>query len=260
MNTLKKNQTILITGGANGIGAASVRQFYQSGMNVAFIDKDKIGAQALLSEFNDSDRLKFFLCDVSQSECLKDIIQKVVDMFGGIDILFANAGYHFNATILETSDEDWGNILSVNLGGIFHTVKYTLPHMVERGKGSIVLMGSDQSFIGKKNSFAYGAIKGAIGQMTKSLALDYANHNIRVNCVCPATIDTKLSQNALSNWAYKELNGNLEKAYQLENKEHPIGRIGTPQEVAEAVYFLASDHASFITGTLLPIDGGYTAQ
>lgn len=260
MDKLKNNKTILITGGASGIGAASVRRFYQSGMNVIFIDRDERMAHILLSEFDDSERIKFFPCDVSQSKYLKDVIDKGADRFGGIDILFANAGYHFNATVLETSDEEWEDILSVNLGGVFHAVKYTLPYMLKNGRGSIILMGSDQSFIGKKRSFAYGAIKGAIGQMTKSLALDYADKNIRVNCVCPATIDTPLSQKALKGWAQREFNGDLEKVYQLEAKEHPLGRIGNAEEVAEAVYFLASENASFITGTLLPVDGGYTAQ
>lgn len=260
MDTLKNNKTVLITGGSSGIGAASVRRFYQSGMNVVFIDKDETKAHTLLSEFDHIHRVKFFPCDVSQSKCWKNMINKVADRFGGIDILFANAGYHFNATVLETSDDEWEDILSVNLGGIFHAVKHTLPYMLKKGRGSIVLMGSDQSFVGKKNSFAYGAIKGAIGQMTKSLALDYADKNIRVNCVCPATIGTPLSQKALKDWAQREFDGDMEKVYQLEAKEHPVGRIGNAEEVAEAVYFLASDQASFITGTLLPVDGGYTAQ
>lgn len=260
MDKLTNSKTVLITGGASGIGAATVKRFYQSGMNVIFIDKDEIMGHSLLSEFDDSDRVKFFPCDVSQSKCLKDMINKAADQFGGIDILFANAGYHFNATVLETSDEEWDDILSVNLGGVFHAVKYTLPYIIKKGGGSIVLMGSDQSFVGKKRSFAYGAIKGAIGQMTKSLALDYADKNIRINCVCPATIDTPLSQKALKDLAQRKFSGDLEKSYLLEAKEHPIGRIGNTEEVAEAVYFLASEHASFITGTLLPVDGGYTAQ
>ncbi len=260
MDKLKNNKTVLITGGASGIGAASVRRFYQSGMNIVFIDKDETMAQTLLSEFDDSDRVKFFPCDISQSKCLKEVINKAVDKFGGIDILFANAGYHFNATVLETSDEEWNDIISINLGGVFRAVKYTLPYIIKKGGGSIVLMGSDQSFVGKKSSFAYGVTKGAIGQMTKSLALDYADKNIRVNCVCPATIDTPLSQKALKGWAKREFDGDLGKAYHLEAKEHPLGRIGNAEEVAEAVYFLASEKASFITGTLLPVDGGYTAQ
>ena len=126
--------------------------------------------------------------------------------------------------------------------------------------GSVVLVGSDQSLVGKRRSFAYGAVKGAIGQMAASLALDYADRDIRVNCVCPGTVDTDLYRRAVRQIAESEYGGNVEKAEKAAALRQPAGRIGTPQEVAAAVLFLCSPGASYITGARIPVDGGYTAQ
>jgi NAD(P)-dependent dehydrogenase (short-subunit alcohol dehydrogenase family) len=257
---IKKNKAIFITGGASGIGAATVRYFFQKGWNICFIDTQKNKAELLLESLGYPKRVSYFYADVRNYQALLDAVKQGVEAHGYFNAVFANAGIHLHADILSATLEEWKRIIDVNLTGVFYTIKATLPILLKNKKGAIVMMGSDQSLVAKKNSFAYGASKGAIGQMTKSLALDYAKHNIRVNCVCPATIDTPLTHKILQAYADKYYQGDLAKVMNLEAAEFPLGRIGYPEEVAKTVYFLVSDNASYITGTLLPIDGGYTAQ
>lgn len=178
---MKRKHTVCITGGAGGIGAATVKLFFHHGWNVCFVDKDEKGCKTLLESLGDTSRLAYRVCDVSDANAMQTAIEDFVDIFDGLDAVFANAGIHFFGDILHTSTEQWERMLDVNLKGVYLTVKTTLPHLIEQGKGAVVLMGSDQSLIAKKKSFAYGVTKGAIAQMTKSLALDYADRNIRVN-------------------------------------------------------------------------------
>lgn len=257
---MNKKNIIFITGGASGIGAATVDYFYQRGWRVFFTDIDSVQADILLKQFDYSNEVVFFRADVKEYSDMLNAVEKCISTFGNIHAVFANAGIHHISDILSTTSENWDNVIDVNLKGTFHTVKAALPKLLENEKSSIILMGSDQSLIGKKNSFIYGLTKGAIGQMTKSLALDYAKQNVRVNCVCPGTIDTPLSRKTLQKYADKLYNGNLKKIMEVEASEFPLGRIGQPEEVAKVVYFLASDSSSYMTGTLLPIDGGYTAE
>lgn len=257
---MKKNRSIFITGGASGIGKATVIYFYQKGWNVGFIDIDKNEAESLLASLGDPKEVSFFLADVRDYDTVLKAVKSFVKTYGDFNAVFANAGIHMHADILSTSFEKWKDIIDINITGVFHTIKATLPILISRGKGSIVMMGSDQSLVAKKNSFAYGASKGAVGQMTKNLALDYARYNIRVNCVCPATIDTPLAKKTLQAYADKYYEGDLDKVLRMEASEFPLERIGEAEEVAKTVYFLASDKASYITGVLLPIDGGYTAK
>jgi 2-keto-3-deoxy-L-fuconate dehydrogenase len=253
-------RTVFITGGASGIGMAAVKRFYEGGDNVFFVDVDANGTAAVVASCGEGERIGFFRADVSDSTQMKEAVEHAVKRFGGIDVVFANAGRHLSASLLETTEAQWDALMGVNLKGVFLTLKHTVPHLISGGGGAVVLMGSDQSLIGKRKSFAYGASRGAVGQMAKSLALEYADMNIRVNCVCPATIDTPLAMDAMRRSAGLDDEAPMDAVLEEERSLHPLGRIGRPEEVAEAVYFLASDAASFITGALLPVDGGYTAK
>ncbi len=257
---MQKKRSIFITGGASGIGKATVKYFYKKGWNIGFIDIDKERAESLLKSLGYPKEISFFLTDVRNYDTVTEAVNSFVNIYGNFDAVFANVGIHLHANVLTTSLEQWKEIVDINITGVFHTIKASLPILLSNGKGSIILMGSDQSLVAKKDSFAYGTSKGAIGQMTKSLAIDYAHHNIRVNCVCPATIDTPLTNKILQNHADKYHEGDLDKMFQLEASEFPLERLGTAKEVAKTVYFLASENASYITGVLLPIDGGYTAK
>lgn len=246
---------VIITGGSRGIGAATTALFAERGDRVYILD-----IQQPLNDLAKHPHLRYIECDVSRFESVKSAIDKIISETSRIDCLFVNAGIHISATLEETTLDQFENVLGVNFKGAFHTLKCVLPIMNSQKSGSIVLTGSDQSTIGKKHSFIYGATKGAIGQMTKSLALDCAPFNVRVNCVCPGAIKTDLYDTAVKNAAEKFTNGNTSIIEDGVKQKHPLGRVGTPEEVAKLVYFLCSDDASYMTGGLIPVDGGYTCQ
>lgn len=245
-----KNKTILITGGATGIGAATAKLFASLHANVIVLDIAEVNSPV--------ENIEYIYCDVSNFNALKEIIQKI-SQNKTIDYAFINAGIHVAGTIEETTIEEIDRVLSVNFKGIFYTLKCILPIMKKQNQGCIVLTGSDQSFIGKPKNAIYGASKAAIAQLTKNAAIDYATFNIRVNCICPGTIETPLYHQALDLWS-KETRVPIENLYALLNNANPMKRIGQPEEVAQVVAFLCSDQASFVNGALIPIDGGYTAQ
>jgi len=239
----------IITGASSGIGQATKMKL-----------REKCALVYNLDLFNDEPNDEFYIhCDVSNFESVKQSVDQIFNKHQQLDLLFANAGIHLVGNVEETKIEDFEHVLSVNLKSVFYTLKAVLPYMRIQSKGSIVLMGSDQSFVGKGKSAAYGLTKGAIGQLTKSTAIDYAEHNIRVNCICPGTIETPLLNNAVEGFIKRT---NLEKETILDSlkKAQPINRIAQPYEVANVVCFLLSDEASFITGSLYSVDGGYTCQ
>lgn len=239
-------KTCILTGGSSGIGLAIAK---------AFLDNDYIVHNLDISE---SEFGHFHQCDVTNHQQVQQIIQDIAAN-GPIDVLVANAGIHVSANIENTSYEQLERVLSINVKGAYSALQAVLPSMKARNKGSIVLMGSDQSFVGKTNSFAYNISKAAIASMAKTTALDYAEFNICANAVCPGTIDTPLYRKALNN--YCERTGADPQATHKEwSAEQPLNRIGEPEEVADLVLFLASDKARFITGSLHAIDGGYTTQ
>jgi NAD(P)-dependent dehydrogenase (short-subunit alcohol dehydrogenase family) len=244
------NKTAIITGATTGIGKATAELLAKKGCKVLNLD---------LVKGEEADGIQWIPCDVSNRQQVAEAVELVMQQAGYIDFLFANAGVHLFAGIEETSDEDFDKVIGVNINGVFYSLKYVLPIMRKQGRGSVVLMGSDQSYVGKAQSAVYGLTKGAIGQLTKSTAIDYAPFGIRVNCICPGTIDTPLLHKAVDRYA--TLNG-ADPAAVLDSLHtiQPLGRIGRPEEIARVVAFLLSDEASFMTGALVSADGGYVAQ
>jgi NAD(P)-dependent dehydrogenase (short-subunit alcohol dehydrogenase family) len=242
-----EGKVALVVGGASGMGNAVVRQLIAEGCRTHVLD---------ITQTADG---VFQRCDVQDYEQVRRCVQNVVDQEGRIDLLFVAAGVHLFAGIEETSIEEFERVLSINLKGPFYVLKEVLPVMRKQHYGNVVLMGSDQVFIGKGSSTVYGMSKAALGQLTKSSAIDYAPYNVRVNCICPGTIDTPMLAPSIER--FHQMSGMpVEDIHATLRTAQPIQRLGTPEEIGRAVLFLLSDDCPFMTGALLSADGGYTAQ
>jgi NAD(P)-dependent dehydrogenase (short-subunit alcohol dehydrogenase family) len=242
-----KAKIALVVGGASGMGNAVVRLLTRAGCRTHVFD---------VAETADG---LFQSCDVRDYNQVRRCVQNVVNQDGRIDLLFVAAGVHLFANIEDTSIEEFERVLSINLKGPFYVLKEVLPVMRKQRYGNVVLMGSDQVFIGKGSSTVYGMSKAALGQLTKSSAIDYAPHNVRVNCICPGTIDTPMLAPSIERF-HQTSGMPIEGIYDLLRKAQPIQRLGTPEEIGKAVLFLLSDDCPFMTGALVSADGGYTCQ
>ncbi len=243
-------KTIFITGGSTGIGQASVEKFHAMGWNVGFMDINVEAGQKLADTY---DNVLFFEGDTRNKSDITNAVSQTVAHFGGLDSIFANAGIHRSNSLLDITDEELDFMLDVNVKGCVNTLRIAVPYLLERG-GSVIINSSDQFHIGKANSFGYGLTKGATGQIARSLAIDLGPKNIRVNAICAATIVTPLSERIFA--AAKEGG----PTWESEAENYPLKRVGKASEVAEFVYFLASDGANFMTGGVYLIDGGLVAQ
>lgn len=239
--------TIFITGGSNGIGAATVAKFRDEGWNVLFTD--------VLEPAVKIPGALYVKADSKKKEELEHAALIAEKEFGGIDALFCNSGIHRHNTVFDVSQEELELMINTNIYGTVYALQAVLPYIIKKGKGSVVLNDSDQFFVGKPNNFVYGLTKGAIGQITRSLAIDLGKYNIRVNAVCAGTIRTALVDNLLKDTAEKE-NKSIDELWEEENQLYARKEVGKPEEVAELVYFLISDKASFCTGGHYLCDGG----
>ena len=250
---------VIVTGGSTGIGAATVRKFASEGFDVAFLDTNAKDGKNLASESHRGS-LFFLETDVSSKLAVEQSVNSAIEKFGSPVSLFANAGVHRPTSIFELSEEDVNFLIDINLKGMLYSVAAVAGFMREAKSGSIVLMASDQAFVGKRGSLVYGATKGAVAQMTKGLSVELSPYGVRVNAVCPATVRTPLTERVFQQVAETDFEGDLDAAWAAEARAHPIGRVAEPSEIAEVVFFLSQDSSSFMTGALVPVDGGLTAQ
>ncbi len=249
----------IVTGGATGIGAAAVRKYASEGYDVALLDVNQEKSLKLSQEERPGS-VAFFETDVRSRNNVEASVASAVAAFGPPSVLFANAGVQRLSSLFELRDEDIDAVIDTNLKGTIYTVAAVAQHMREAGEGSIVLMASDQVFAGKPGSIAYGASKGGVGQLAKSLSLELSPLGIRINAICPATVKTPLTDKIFEDLGEKEYAGDTEAAWKAEAESIPLGRIASPEEIAKVVYFLSSPEASFMTGSLVTVDGGFTAQ
>ncbi len=252
-------KVVIVTGGAMGIGEATARAFASAGAAVSIGDVDAGRGEQVAGEVRASGGQAIFVqADVAQAADCEQLIARTAAEFGGVDILFSNAGIQPTssyANIENTPEEMWDRIQGVNLKSRFLMAKYAIPQMRLRGGGVIVNTASVQGLQTMNLVPAYAATKGGDLSLTRQMALDYAAENVRVVAVCPGAIDTPMLRTSLDHPG-ADMNGLLEMAGRM----HPIGRMGTGEDIANAVLFLASDRASFITGEYLCVDGGLMAQ
>lgn len=246
--------TILITGGATGIGAACVERFAAEGWHVALADiNDRVGHNVA-----EKTGALYLHADTRSQADMTAAVAATVEAFGGLTSVFCNAGIHRRASLLDTDEATFDLVVKTNIYGTYHTLRAAVPAIIASGGGTIVINASDQSMTGKANSFAYGLTKGALGQITKSLSIDLGSRGIRVNAVCPGTIRTPLVEQLFQRLA--DEGADLDQLWRNENADYARGRVGEPAEVAELVYFLASEKSSFCSGGLYLIDGGLSAN
>lgn len=246
-------KVVVISGGTTGIGLACGYKFLENGCFVYNLDIVEPNIDELYNNY------KWIKTDVTERFAIENAIKIIRNQHKKIDIIIISAGKHLSANIENTSDKQLNDILNLNLKGAFWLVQEIIPHMKKEKYGVIITIGSDQSSVAKRNSTIYGMTKSALLSLTKSIALDYAKYNIRANCIGAGTVDTPLYQNAITEYANKS-GISINQVNSEEANSQPIGRIGKPEEIAKLAYFLCQDIASYITGAIIPIDGGYTTQ
>jgi meso-butanediol dehydrogenase/(S,S)-butanediol dehydrogenase/diacetyl reductase len=243
----------IVTGAGSGIGRAIATLFAEEGARVAVVDvSESDGKETVeLLRKRGGDAI-FIQGDISNSAIVKRMVETTVKKYERVDILCNNAGVESMGSILEITEENWDKVMSINLKGVFLCSKHSVPKMVENGGGVIINIASVLGLIGSKGEAAYCASKGGIISLTRAMALDFAPHNIRVNCICPGSVLTPTFKRVMTSL------GDYEAAFQRNLDKIPLKRIAEPEEIAYAALYLASEKASYITGSVLVIDGGWS--
>jgi NAD(P)-dependent dehydrogenase (short-subunit alcohol dehydrogenase family) len=245
------DKTALITGGAAGIGRATALLFAGEGAAVVITDVNEQAGAAVVHEIVSSGgRAIFEPADVTRAADCQHVVERTLGELGGIHVLFNNAGIIRRASVVELSEEDWDLVMAVNVKCIFLMSRQVIPIMAKAGGGSIINMASGWGLAGGPRAAVYCASKGAVVLLTKAMAVDHGPQNIRVNCICPGDTDTAMLRSEA-----RQLGDSADR-FLAEAARRPLGRVGRPEEIAQAALYLASDAASFVTGTALVVDGG----
>ena len=243
----------VITGATSGIGKATALRFAAEGAKVIMIGRSEARGRSAEAEVRKLGDALYLQADVSDASQVKQFTEETIRRYGRIDVLVNDASIVYAGTILTTSEEEWDEIININLKGVFLCCKYVIPHMQKSGGGVIVNVGSINSMMAMENEAAYDASKGGVLMLTKAMALDFAKFNIRVNCILPGAVETTML-NASLNAAPDPA-----QAREWTIQRHPVHRFGKPEEIANVALFLATDAPQFMTGTAIPVDGGILA-
>jgi len=247
-----EGQVAVVTGAAHGIGRATAQAFAAEGASVILADLTENGSEVVAGIVAAGGTATFVPTDVSVAEDVQRLIAVAEATYGRLDYLFNNAGIEgAQAPTADASLENWHRVISVNLSGVFFGMKYAIPAMLRAGGGAIVNNASVAGLVGFAGIPAYAASKGGVVQLTRTAALEYATQGIRVNCVCPGVIDTPMID---------RFTGGVAEARDAMAAMEPLGRMGRPEEIADAVLYLCSESSSFITGAVIPVDGGFVAR
>lgn len=254
MNGCLTRKVAIITGAAVGIGAATAERFLQEGAHVVVADRQEAALEQLADRLDPArEHISAFVVDIQQEDAIRAMVQHTLQKWGHLDILINNAGVASGINVLDATAEEFERVVMINLRGTLFCCKHALPALLEGGGGVIVNVASMSSTIGIPGQAIYAPSKAGVLQLTRQLAIEFAQRRIRVNSVSPGTIETPMIDALVQDPARRH-------KYTWLLERHPIGRFGRAEEVASAICFLASDAASFITGIDLPVDGGYTAQ
>ncbi len=245
-----QDKVVIITGAGSGIGRVTAIKFSEEGANVVVADIDDAAGNATVKQIHSGGGVAVFVhTDVSSGSGIQTLVTSTIETYGKLDVLFNNAGIPMRSDAVDLPEEDWNRCIDINLKSAYLGSKYAIPEMIKNGAGSIINTASIYGLVGGLNRVAYAASKGGIVNLTRAMALDCANDNIRVNCICPGFTDTPL---------IKKITETRPKYLELVD-QHPLGRLARPLDIAYGALYLASDESEFVTGITLPIDGGYLA-
>jgi NAD(P)-dependent dehydrogenase (short-subunit alcohol dehydrogenase family) len=243
----------IVTGAASGIGAASARLFAEEGARVTLADKNHELLDEVVREITDAGGTAIGIgTDVSNEASIQRMVEQTAEEFGGLNIMFANAGISGRFDLETVNCEDFDRIMHVNLRGPFLCAKYAVPKIADSGGGSVIFTASELALVGSPGASVYSASKAGLIGMARGLALDFADANIRFNCICPGAVDTPM--------LWREENGDREQVEADISSRMPLGRVGRPEEIAKSALYLASEDSSFVTGHALVVDGGWTVR